>query len=388
MIRIGIDARALQRVPRGIPLYLRRLCEHLPAVMPDARFILFVNHSFPHNLPRAEYAPVLDSLISTGRFEVVNGDHTVEEYWEQWILRGLVASSRPDVLFMPANRVPLFVTVPVVAAVHDVMERKFLKDVIKMPDDVGVRMRLYQWRQRGYIRLMYSAGVRRAAHIVTPTEQSKRDLVDYLGLPPERVTAIHHGRDEAFAPARPVPRAARRYTLMLGGDSFQKNADGAIHAWARVSPTIRRQYPLRVVGFAGTADSILLRTIRSHNLQHEVTVERWLSDDALVARFQGAAVFLFLSLYEGFGFPILHAMTAGTPVVYSNASSLPEVAGAAGIPCSPTNPPQIAVALERVLTDEAEWDRCQSGGFEQARRFDWTLSAVEHARVFREFGSR
>lgn len=387
-MRIGIDARGLQRVPRGIPLYTKSLCEHLPAHLPGATLVLFTNDEFQHNVPRDQYRPALDQLVSRGPYELVNGDHSTEEHWEQRVLPRLMKKSGVDLVFMPGNRVPILAPAPVVATFHDVIERRFL-GAMTAPAGAGLKMRFYFLRQRAYLRLMYTAGVRRAAHIVTGTEDARRDLASDLGIPNEKITVIHHGRDDAFLRAGgPLPKTGRLYTLMLGGDSSQKNADGAVEGWARVPGDIRRRYPLRVVGFAGKDSSPLIQALRRTGLEPDVQIEGWLSDQDIVDRFQKAAVFLFLSHHEGFGFPLVHAMTAGTPVVHSSVSCLPEVAGGAGIACSPTDPDEIARGITRVLTDEAEWTRCQRDGQVRSAHFDWDASAAAHARIFRDVINR
>jgi alpha-1,3-rhamnosyl/mannosyltransferase len=262
------------------------------------------------------------------------------------------------------------------------MERVFIQQVIATPAHASMRMRAYFVRQRAYIRLVYSMGLRRAAHVITGTDHARHDLTKLLKVPDRKITRIYHGRDDAFARATPVPRSERTYTLMLGGDVFQKNADGAIKAWSLVPPEVRQRHPLRVIGFAGKDDSPLLKTMRDCRLTNEVTIEGWLSSEDVVSRFQYAALFLFLSHHEGFGFPIVHAMTAGTPVVHSSTSCLPEVAGGAGLACKPSDARAIAAAITKVLTDDVEWGLCQRRGLARSGQFNWTESAAAHAQVF------
>ena len=318
-MHVGIDARFLCRPLRGMPMYVLHLCKWLPELKPEWQFTLFINRLFEHNDRDDVVDERLKSLTKLPNVRFVSIDDDGEVYWEQVRLRHALRETGVDIIHMPGNRCQFFCPVPQVVTVHDVMEFLFMDRIIPIRADDSLKLKAYWWRKRGYVRGIYRAGLRRADKLITVSEHSARDIETHLGISSSRIVTVHHGTDEDYriGPDE-MPRSAlkdRRYCLMLGADSFQKNPRTAIEAWSMVSEAIRKRFPLRICGFAGGKDSPLLAAIHEFGLEDEITIERWLAKDQLVDAFRGAAAFLFLSLYEGFGFPLLQAMSAAVPCI-------------------------------------------------------------------------
>lgn len=385
-MNVGIDARFLCRPLRGMPMYVLHLCEWLPKLKSEWQFTLFINRLFEHNDEDEVVEERLRSIANRPNVRFVNMDDEGEMYWEQVRLRRALRDAKVDLIHMPGNRCQFFCPVPQVVTVHDVMEVLFMDRVIPIRAEDPLRLKAYWWRRRGYVQAIYKAGLRGADKLVTVSGHSARDIESHLGIAGSRIVTAHHGADEAYrVEAEEVRTAAldeRRYCLMLGADSFQKNPRTAIQAWSMVSTAVRKRFPLRICGFSGGKDSPLLVAIRDLGLEGEVTVDGWLPKAQLVDAFRGAAAFLFLSLYEGFGFPLLQAMSAAVPCIYGNVASLPEIASGAGLAVSPTDPAMAARALELILTDEALWRDNARAGWEAALHFTWERAAKQHLEVY------
>lgn len=385
-MRIGVDARFILRPQRGMPHYVTAICQHMPALRPNARFTLFINRTYEHNEVPNAYAERIEALGAAPNVELVNLNDEAEMHWEQVLLPRAVRARGLDVLHMPGNRTCFRAGVPVVPTVHDLMELSYLGKEHAAPPHASFRKRAYFWRRRGYVWATYRLGFRRARSIITVSESSKRELVEGLGIPPERVHAIPHGIEPHFRMRENAGEGGvdeRTHCLMFGGEGYQKNPEGALRAWAEVPRALRQRFPLRIVGFRDREPSKIRRTLEELDLQDEVTVHGWIDTETLVRSMQSAALLLFLSRHEGFGFPVVEAMACGTPVVMSNIESLSEIAGgAAAVAVAPDDTAQAAAGIARLLTSPEEWSRAVAGGLRRAGGFSWEESAEKHLQIY------
>lgn len=387
MKTIGIDARYLLRPLRGMPLYVNRLCQLLPEIRPDYNFCYFINKGFEHNDSSSNYQSRLDDLMSHVNVKIINYDSDAELMWEQFHLPRLLKKNKVDLLHMPGSRICFFPGIPVVATLHDVIEFKvFNREYIRgfISNLSNFRMFCYAARISAYVWTNYRYGFSRAAHIITVSKYSATDIIETLGIPSSKLTAIHHGLDDEFilGDTGYKDQSSRHYVLMLGGDSPHKNPEGAISAWAKVPESTRRKYPLKIIGFCGNNESPLLNALREHGLQNEVEIIGWVTQDQLVNYLRSAALFIYFSRYEGFGFPPLHAMASGTPVIASNCTSIPEVLGDVGFKYSPDDHNGAARGIQQILNDPSLWHQQSTAGVSRAMSFSWRESAIQHLNVY------
>ncbi len=224
--------------------------------------------------------------------------------------------------------------------------------------------------------------------VVTISEHTRRDALEHLGLRPERVRVIGAGVSSFFRPplegeqprrlvSTAVPGLDRPYVLtVLGGDA-RKNAEGLLSAWARVSPEVREQHQLVV---ACKLDESLQAAWAAHGEAEglragDVVFTGWITDAVLRALYQAAELFVFPSLYEGFGLPAAEAVACGCPTVLSSTSSLPEVLDWPEATFDPTDVDSIAGVVERATTDEAFRSRLRARGAERAGALTWDAVA-------------
>jgi glycosyltransferase involved in cell wall biosynthesis len=238
------------------------------------------------------------------------------------------------------------------------------------------------------LRLMYGAlfpwVVRRADRFIAVSRYTADDLVRRAGVPASRIEVIHHGLDPAFAvngeSAGPAP-SGPPYMLAVGGVSPRKNTRRLIEAFTRWRSrgAHRTGYELRITGTSLDRDVVLGKS----GLPEGVRLLGYVDKGELVHLYTGAAAFLYPSIYEGFGLPIIEAMACGTPVVTSRTGSAPEIAGGAAILVDPFSVESIEAGLEQAtLADEAA--RLRGLGLERARQFDWSAAANQTLEVYRQ----
>ena len=225
------------------------------------------------------------------------------------------------------------------------------------------------------------AVLKRAAGLIAVSENTRNDAVRLLKLPPERIEVIHSGVPEVYFDARPRP-AARPYALFLGTIEPRKNIDTLLDAWAGLK--LSDDFDLVIAGPAGWRSEQTMARLRS-----DATGVRYLgyvAEDELPGLMAGASAFVYPSLYEGFGFPVAQAMAAGAPVITSNVSSLPEIAGDGALLVDPRSVTEIASALRNLLTSPSVQEKLRAAGRARAERYRWENCARKSLDFFRRLG--
>jgi glycosyltransferase involved in cell wall biosynthesis len=356
-MHIGIDAsRATVARRTGTEHYARRLIEALLA-QDGHRYTLY----FRDAPPAGAFTGAEQRVIPFPRL------------WTHLRLSyELLTRPRPDVLFVPAHVLPLAHPLPSVVTVHDLGYRHF-------PEAHPARQRLYlDWSTR------FSA--RAATRVLADSHATQRDLERFYGVPAEKVSVVYPGLDEGLQRVDSAAVRARYglppdYLLHVGTLQPRKNLARLIEAAGR----LRGQWPglqLVLAGQAGWQAGPLLAQARAH--ADFVRLLDYVPETDLAALLSGARVFVFPSLYEGFGFPVLEAMACGTPVVCANTSSLPELAGEAALLVDPLDTEALAAAISRVLAEPALAQNLVVRGHEQSQKFSWADAARQTVRVLEE----
>jgi glycosyltransferase involved in cell wall biosynthesis len=235
---------------------------------------------------------------------------------------------------------------------------------------------------------------RRLDAILTVSACSRHDIVRLLGVDPTRVHVVPNAVGPAFAPTprEQVEAVVRRhgisapYILYVGSVEARKNLSRLLDAYA----TLRAQDSSRqlvIVGAAGWKSSPVYATVERLGLGRSVLFTGYIPDADLPALYGGADLFVFPSLYEGCGLPVLEAMACGTPVVTSNTSSLPEVAGDAALQCDPEDVPALAQAMHDLLRDPARQHDLRERGRAWAQTFSWERTATETLQVYQQLAA-
>ena len=225
---------------------------------------------------------------------------------------------------------------------------------------------------------------RKVQRIITISEHTKNDLIEIIKVPEQKVKVIYPGRTDFHSVSKSLPSGLKKnaFILSVGTIEPRKNLEGLFKAYALLPPNLQEKYPLAVVGAEGWQTAKIFNTFNRLNLGGKVKFLGYVSDEVLARLYREAAVFCYPSLYEGFGFPVLEALSFGTPAVISRTSSLPEVAGRGALYVDPQDPKLISGGLERLLEHKEEAEGLRKLALIEAQKFSWEKTAHETLKVF------
>lgn len=383
-VRIAINAHFWGRDTTGSGQYLHALLDHLREItveaedaVPRPQIVCIADAPAAHRA-RSHLPPrdVAWQAVTTP-FDGID-DNLAKVWFEQVAAPRAARAADADVYHVPYFAPPLRSPVPVVATIHDL-----------------IPMRLPAYRGSGLVRL-YTALVARAARqsaaILADSEASRRDAIEFLRVPPTRVRTVYLAADEACRP--PTEDAVTqirsrfdlppRFALYLGGFDVRKRVPLLVRALRRTSGT----WPLVIAGRLPDRDTAFTpdprRVAAETGVLDRVFFLGFVPDHVKPALYGAADLFVFPSVYEGFGLPPLEALSCGTPVVTTDAGSLPEIVGAAGRLVAPDDEAALATALDELMRDEPARRALADEALRQAARFSWRRTAEETVSAYRE----
>ena len=292
--------------------------------------------------------------------------------------RSLVEKSKVDLLHVPSAWAPTPLDTPLVATVHDVTPLLY-------PRSLSPVLRFRYKRQLTHT-------LSEARRIITVSQISLSALSAYAGVNPAKVRVIHNGVSERFHPGvTPEEQAAARrhyslpeqFAFWVGDFRPEKNLTFLIQAWSRLPHHVPDPPALVLAGAQRGEYRKLRKEVEKRGMEGKVLFPGFIRDDDLPAVYTAATLFVFPSLYEGFGLPPLEAMACGTPCVVSNSSSLPEVTGSAALLFNPTSLDALQECVLRVLTDRELYEALRRDGLRQSALFPWSKAAQETLGVYR-----
>ena len=366
----------------GIGRYTYELARRLPDEVSKLDLQLMAGHRFVASLPSEEASsnPARGKSLSMRLRQCLQNSPAVVSGHRAWLsqrqshrLRG-----HEDAIFHgPQFYLPRFDGKSVVT-IHDLSVFSWAHC------HPGGRARMMQ---REIIR-----SVSRAAMVLTDSEYTRQEVAAFFSLPPERVRAIPLASAACFRPhtqaelTAVLPRLGLDpggYCLYSGTIEPRKNLGVLLDAYQRLPASLRQALPLVLCGYQGWQSADLHARIQRAAGEGWVRYLGYVSSQDLPHVFAGARLFAFPSVYEGFGLPVLEAMASGVPVVCSNSSSLPEVAGDAAMTCAPQDVDTLTDLLRRGLEDEAWRSEAERKGVAQAARFSWAQCARQTAAAYR-----
>jgi len=362
-MRIGIDARPLSYQLTGIGYYLKCLLDEIQKTDHINRYFLLSNASINYNLFNDNWKKI------EGHFK----KKLLSTFWIQLNAPHLASKLKINVFWGTRHHLPLFLPgqVKSVATIHDIVHRLY-PDTMALPNLVVER-------------LLMPMSIKRAAKIITDSQSTSNDLVKYFKINPKKIVKIHPGIP-GFTNTDPegsdeIDRIPSAYFLFVGTMEPRKNFMRILKAFESLNP-YEKDIHLIAVGGKGWGNSECNRLLTDHKLRRFVHVTNYVSRNRLLSYYQNSICLLFPSVYEGFGFPILEAMSCGTPVITSNTSSMPELAGSSAFYVNPFSVKDIAEALHRMIFDNNLRMELKAKGIEQAKRFSWKQCAEETIKVF------
>ena len=372
-MRIALNARILQGPRTGIGHYVAELAGAL-AAEPDVELALFHGWGWSAALPEAAM-PGYSRL--TPLLRKIPGAYQARRWMEQ--KRFDQGRKQTIDLYHEPSLWPLSFDGPTVITLHDLTHLHY--------PETQPPARLREIERR------LVDGVQRASLILTDSQYIADEAQQHFGLPAQRFVVAPLGVASRFHPREPeaidaVLKAhgveAREYFLCVGTLEPRKNLTLALRAHARLPEAIRQRFPLLIVGMAGWQRDQFSEEMQRALATGHVCLLGYLPDEQVAQLLAGARGLIFPSLYEGFGLPVLEAMASGTPVILTQRSAMPEVAGAVGNYIGPEDPDGLCEAMTRLIDDQAHWQACREAGLQQARLFTWERCATITANAYRQ----
>ena len=372
-MKIAIDVRTVTPVRSGVGNYVLHLLRGLYSVAPEEDFFLVGQ---PANLKVIGENASSDLLHQTG---ISHESHPVGDLWEHFYLPKVLKENRVDVMHGPATLVPLLPAgYATVVTIHDLVAFLF-------PETIPRKYALY-------MRWLITRVVKRADRIISVSENTKQDLIQVLGVRPNKITVVHEAAQPGFSPVEDrdlLDKVARRYGIdgpfvyHVGNIEPRKNLVRLIRAFLLMRSRTKRKVKLVITGQKGWLTGRLFKALDGKDLHEDVVFTGYVPHQDLPLLMNAAEAFVFPSLYEGFGLPALEAMRCGTPVVTSNISSLPEIVGKAAVLVDPYDEKSIAAGLQSVVEDQDLRRELSHKGLAQAELFSWEKAAEETLDVYR-----
>ncbi len=368
-MNVAIDARLLAYRVGGIAQYTQQLLQALAAVAPDDTFTILEH--------RKQHEPVaLGANIQ--RHRLLTPPHN---RWEQWSLPLELLRVRADVVHAPDFIPPLHVRKPLIITVHDLA-------FIRYPAILDAAARRF-YAQIG-------AATQRADAIIAVSQSTKRDLIELLEVPAERIDVVYEAAAAQFRPLDLAPDATKTFnghTLQVGSFALfvgtlepRKNLPTLLDALARCRDRSPAATPkLVIAGARGWLDEPIMAQVKHNKLGDHVHFIGVVDQQQLTWLYNACRFYVNPEIYSGFGLPILEAMQCGAAVVAADTSALPEVVGEAGLLVPPLDIEVWADVLDRLWQDEALRNDLQTRGFAQAKRFTWQQAAEETMAIYRRF---
>ncbi|MBK8913051.1 MAG: glycosyltransferase family 4 protein [Phycisphaerales bacterium] len=376
-MRVTLNDRPLRQALTGVGHYVRELLLHIPTVAPDIRIEpFFFSHFSRRDWRNPPSTPPATTAAAAAR---------PARRYPWWIRRALQAAylaafrtlTRGCNLYHEPNHIPMATRLPTITTVHDL-------SVLVHPEwHPADRVRWYERE--------FTAGLRRSQRFIAASEYTRREMIARLSIPADRIDVTYQAPRAAFRPAPAEQQQAvlsrfhlsPGFLLYVGTLEPRKNLPGLLRAYAGLSADLRRRAPLVLAGGWGWGEGELQQHLSAAHIAADVRLTGYLADDDLAALYSACAALAWPTFYEGFGMPPLEAMACGAPVITSNATSLPEVVGDAGVLLDPADEDAWREALRRAVEDDAWRTERRAAGLARATGFSWQRCAAQTVAAYR-----
>ncbi len=358
-MRIAVDAKLLANPGSGIGRYTTALLSHM--IPMGHQWLLYSERPFNTSLVDS---PRVLARVGDAEEGAVRGLRWSQLAYQRWAVKDVA-----DLFWSPRHHLPLLLPrdMPRVVTIHDMVWRQFPET---MP-----RRRL--WLERA----LMGPSVRGADRVICVSRFTASEVSRYYPSALGKCQVIHEAADKNVALDRAPVGLPERYNLFVGTFEPRKNLPRLLRAYARLKDDDQVP-PLVLVGGAGWGDEDLAGEVAGHGLQGRVELRGHVSDSELQVLYAGAYCLLMPSLYEGFGLPVLEAMQHGVPAIVSSTSSLPEVAGDAGLLVNPYSERELAAAIQRLAHEPELRAELAGRAVERATHFSWQQAAEETLALF------
>ena len=374
---IGISGYVGNRLT-GIGRVLINILSELAKQYPEDKYVLFRNFDFK------EY----DNLTQYQNIEIVDVPYTKESglnniLWHQWLFQKLLKKYKCDIAYIPNFTLLLWKTIPTIVTIHDLIE-------YNVPDKFSKARMFY--RKQVCDPLM----AKKSNHILTVSKSSYKDIISYLGVKPSKLTLTLNATDrnvfKKYSKEKIIPAIKKynleykKYLLFVGTIDFPgKNIKTIIEAFFNLrSKNELNGIKLVIIGKNGFNSKVIYDFVNASPFKDEVIFTGYLNDDDLPKYYAGATIMLYLSLFEGFGLPVLEAMTCATPVICSNTSCFPEIVEELDVKVPPTDVNAVEEKILKILSNTIYYEILSQRCYEKSLKYSWTESARVYHNVFEQ----
>lgn len=359
-MKIAIDIRMINNT--GIGRYINNLVKNFQSVEQNV-----INYC----LISQESIDITTDLAS----KIVNIKSSIFSIREQVEFLRVIEKQKPDIIHCPQFNIPLFSRVPIIVTIHDLAYDLFPEE---FPNLLA----------RLYYDIMMRLAINKSKKIIVPSESTKRDLINKYLVNESKINVIYHGIEDSFYSTSAKKESLEKfkikgsYILYVGMNRPRKNLKALIEAFHKVQ--YKTNLNLVICGNEDNRFYDIKKDISNRGLTNKVIFTGYVSDDELNQLYVQSEFFIFPSLYEGFGFPVLEAMAKGIPVACSNNSSLPEIVGDAAVLFDPHNIDNIAESILKITNNAELQLKLRYLGPKQASKFTWKDSVLSHVEIYND----
>lgn len=370
---VGISGYVGNRLT-GIGRVLLEVLKELCLINRKDKYVLFKNYDFDY------YAELeKESNIEIVDIRVSKNDSLKNIVWHQWQFQKLLKEYNCDIAYIPNFSLLIWKRIPTVVTIHDLIE-------FNVPNKFSKIRMIYR-------KIIDPMMVRNSDYVTTVSECSKRDIIKYCNVRDKEIRVIPNAadsnkfikypQDKVDEVLTPLGLKYKGYCLFVGTIDYPgKNLMTALKAFVNIKEKYRIPEKMVIVGKNGYNSEVIYEFVRSSEYMDDIIFTGYLPDKSLPLMYAGAEVMINLSLYEGFGLPVLEGMSCGTAVLCSNTSCFPEVYGNVDVGVSPHNVSEIEDKLYKLISDKDYNAYISNQCYERALSFSWKKSALEYYEVF------
>ena len=360
-MRIGIEAqRIFRKNKHGLDYVVLQEIKELQQFDTHNEYFIFVAPGEDHCLEDSKNVHIIE----------IGGN--IYPIWEQITLPKVVNELKLDMLHCTSNTAPIWCSVPLILTLHDI--------IFMEPRDKSNKS-LYQNMGWLYRRLVVPRILKKCEYIITVSDFELNNITTKLGIARERMVMIYNGYNEWFKPLKDLKMKYRKYInesgyfFFLGNTDPKKNTERTLIAYSKYLEVSKVKRPLLMADLDKSYLNDIIARNHIENIISNIHMPGYIVNSDLPYIYNNAFAFLYTSLRESFGIPLLEAMACGTPVITSNTSSMPEIGGRNAILINPENPDEIAQMMIKLEEDREFYDQQKNLGIKRAQLFSWRQTA-------------
>lgn len=375
-MRIGIEGQRLFRKKKhGMDMVALELIKNLQLIDSENEYVIFVKPDEDRGcIPTAPNFKIVE--LSGGPYPT----------WEQFALPRAAKREGCQLLHCTSNTGPVFSGVPLVTILHDII---YMESIMLFKKG-GT---WYQKLGNVYRRFVVPPVIRKSLRVSTVSNFEKQRIADFFKLDSKKLVTVYNGvgahfkkitDTETLQKAKDKYHLHERFMFFLGNTDPKKNTPNVLKAFAEFNESSAEKYKLVMLDYEESALLAILNEIGHPEMRPDIHLTGYVVNTDLPAIISQCTIFLYPSLRESFGIPILEGMACGVPVITSNTSSMPEVAGDAALLVNPHNSDEIKAAIEKILNDNRLKDQLIERGFERVQQFSWKIMAENYLKLYTE----